>query len=962
MEKISTQMGTSNSGTAVTGIGPDRTYVLAECYGDLSTDDCHVCITEARGNLATCLPFNGGQVFLDGCFLRTQNYNFYQEYKGSMDAVLCGNTSMGHAFGDSVRLALSDVVRVAPRNKRFFARDMILSDIANESVYVLADCWNTLNESSCAECLNSAFESMVKCFPWSEGRALHSGCIIRYSNTNFLNPEPKKGNKRGKRMVIAVAVSFFLAFFILSFITMYAWKRRGSNDTKLLKMLKCSSMNFKYSTIEKATRYFDESNKLGEGGFGTVYKGVLPCGKEIAVKRLFFNHRHRAGDFYNEVNIISSVDHKNLVKLVGFSCLGPESILIYEYLPNLSLNHFIFDAVRGKELNWAKRYDIILGIAEGLAYLHENTKTRIIHRDIKAANILLDSRFRAKIADFGLARSYQQDKNHISTGIAGTLGYMAPEYITHGKLTEKVDVFSFGVLLLEVVSGMPNRGKETSEDAYGLVSIVWKHFTQGLVAQIYDPNLMLHTHTDDIVKKEIQSAVHIGLLCTQEVASLRPTMSMALQMLSKNIEPLPSPATPPYVTETCIQLVVGVRRHGELQLGWSVGYDGGQPKMVVVVCGWWLSAAVVSGFLLWRLLAVVVVADRGFFEKQKLTGPNFIDWYRQLRIVLSIEDKLNYLEQPIPPTLVALAGQHVAPEILGAHTAWIKGSKEIDGLMLMNMKPKIQRNLENLHAHEMLLELKTLFAQQAEQELLQTTRDFHSCKQEEGQSVSSYVLKMKGYIDNLERLRHAVTLGLGTINELHAMLKLHEQTLPKNNAPALQAIRAGKVQKVNKHKKSQPQMAARGQSNGKGKNKLAYAPKPNIPPPPKREDPAKDSVCHECGETGHWKRNCPQYLAELLKKKKNAASGAGGSDFFVIELNTILNRSWIYDTGCGTHICNTTQGLRASRKLKLGALSLYVGNGQREAVKAIGVFNLCLPSGLEIVLNNCHYASSITRG
>nr|GEX86863.1 zinc finger, CCHC-type [Tanacetum cinerariifolium] len=122
---------------------------------------------------------------------------------------------------------------------------------------------------------------------------------------------------------------------------------------------------------------------------------------------------------------------------------------------------------------------------------------------------------------------------------------------------------------------------------------------------------------------------------------------------------------------------------------------------------------------------------RGFFEKQKLTGPNFIDWYRQLRIVLSIEDKLNYLEQPFPPAPIAPAGKQVAPEILTAHTAWIKGSKEIAGLMLVTMEPEIQQNLENIHAHEMLLELKTLFAQQAEHELLQTTRDFHSCKQEE---------------------------------------------------------------------------------------------------------------------------------------------------------------------------------------------------------------------------------------
>ncbi|GJS75609.1 retrotransposon protein, putative, ty1-copia subclass [Tanacetum coccineum] len=310
--------------------------------------------------------------------------------------------------------------------------------------------------------------------------------------------------------------------------------------------------------------------------------------------------------------------------------------------------------------------------------------------------------------------------------------------------------------------------------------------------------------------------------------------------------------------------------------------------------------------------------------------------------------------------------------------------------MLMTMEPEIQQNLENRHANDMLKELKTLFAQQAEQKLLQTTRDFHSYKQEEGQSVSSYVLKIKGYIDNLEHLGHPVTLGLAvsliliglrkefngfvqnynmhslgkTVNKLHAMLKLHEKTLnlPKNNAPALHAIRAGKVQKGKKHKKPQPQIAVRGQNQGNGKNKHAYAPKPKIPPPPKREDPTKDSICHECGKTGHWKRNCPRYLAELLKKKKNAASGAGGSGILAIELNTFLNRSWIYDTGCGTHICNTTQGLRASRKLKLGALSLYVGNGQREAVEAIGSFDLSLPSGLVIVLNNCHYAPSIIRG
>ncbi|GJW10174.1 retrotransposon protein, putative, ty1-copia subclass [Tanacetum coccineum] len=295
---------------------------------------------------------------------------------------------------------------------------------------------------------------------------------------------------------------------------------------------------------------------------------------------------------------------------------------------------------------------------------------------------------------------------------------------------------------------------------------------------------------------------------------------------------------------------------------------------------------------------------------------------RQLRIVLSTEDKLDYLEQPIPPASVpAQAGQQVAPEALVAHTAWVKGSKEIDRIMLMTMESDIQQNLEKLSAYDMLQELKTLFAQQAEQELLQTVRDFHSCKQEEGQFVSSYILKIKSYIDNLERLGHPVSLNLGvslilislreefnsfvqnynmhnirnTVNELHAMLKLYEQTLTKKDH-ALHAIRAGKVQKKN-NKQKKPQVAARGQNQGKGKRKLAYAPQPKIPPSPKRENPAKDSIYHQCGDT-------------------------------------------------------EVQGLRGSRKLKPGALSLYVDNGQRATVEAIRTYHLCLPSRLHCRLGH----------
>ncbi|GJW58923.1 zinc finger, CCHC-type containing protein [Tanacetum coccineum] len=256
-----------------------------------------------------------------------------------------------------------------------------------------------------------------------------------------------------------------------------------------------------------------------------------------------------------------------------------------------------------------------------------------------------------------------------------------------------------------------------------------------------------------------------------------------------------------------------------------------------------------------------------------------------------------------------------------------------------------------------------------DQKLLQTVREFHACKQKEGQSVISYVLKMKSYIDNLEHLGHAMTQNLSHGEDRlswHAMLKLHEQTLPpKEVAPALHAIRAGRIQK-NQKKKSHK--AAKG-NQGKGKAKMgnalvpapSFAPKPKNPPTPKKDNPAKDAICHQCGEVGHWRRNCPIYLAELMKKKK-LSQGASTSGIFTIELYSFPSTSWVYDTGCGTHICITTQGLRGSRKLKPGALSLYVGDGHRAAVEAIGEFHLCLPSGLVLILHNCHYAPSITRG
>ncbi|GJW98153.1 retrotransposon protein, putative, ty1-copia subclass [Tanacetum coccineum] len=312
---------------------------------------------------------------------------------------------------------------------------------------------------------------------------------------------------------------------------------------------------------------------------------------------------------------------------------------------------------------------------------------------------------------------------------------------------------------------------------------------------------------------------------------------------------------------------------------------------------------------------------RTFFEKQKLTGLNFMEWYRNLRIVLSVEDKLPYLEQPIPAMPVPPAGQVLHPNVLNTHNAWVKASKEIARLMLMTMDQISKRIRSNLVHMICYKELKTLYIQHVDQELLQTVREFHGVsKQEEGYLI---LVSLRKEYDGFVQNYNMHSMGK-TMTGLHAMLKLHEQTLsPREAAPALHAIRN--------------------------------------PPTPKKDNPAKDAICHQCGEVGHWRRNCPVYLAELMKKKK-LSQGASTSGIFTIELYSFPSTSWVYDTGCGTHICITTQGLRGSRKLKPGALSLYVGDGHRAAVEAIGEFHLCLPSGLVLILHNCHYAPSITRG
>ncbi|ERM94075.1 hypothetical protein AMTRI_Chr04g188080 [Amborella trichopoda] len=286
---------------------------------------------------------------------------------------------------------------------------------------------------------------------------------------------------------------------------------------------------FSFEALASATRYFHPENKLGEGGFGPVYKGKLDDGREIAVKKLSKSSRQGKREFVNEARLLSRVQHRNVVGLIGYCADEGEKLLIYEYHPNQSLDKILFHTNRRQELDWQKRFDIISGVARGLLYLHQDSHIMIIHRDIKASNILLDQKWKPKIADFGMARLFPEDQTHVNTRVAGTNGYMAPEYMMHGQLSLKVDVFSFGVLVLEIISGQKNSSFDLQADSRGLLNWAWKLWKNGRCSEMVDMALGSFKLVDEQVKMCIQMA----LLCVQADPAQRPTMANVSQMLAR---------------------------------------------------------------------------------------------------------------------------------------------------------------------------------------------------------------------------------------------------------------------------------------------------------------------------------------------------------------------------------------------------------------------------------------------
>ncbi|PPR84346.1 hypothetical protein GOBAR_AA36360 [Gossypium barbadense] len=507
--------------------GSDPVYAMVQCRNYMSRNDCISCFSTASSQIRNCSAANGARVIFDGCFLRYESNMFYQESTQVGNLGICGGStaSQQSVFGTTVERLLGDLVKATPRVDSFFAasREEVGGVNGNVTAYGVAQCMETIDEKGCMECLKVALANIQRCPPDSDGRAVDTGCFLRYSDSPFfganytidLKPFLKTRNTTKRDALIGGLVGgggLLLLITLLLF-----WVRKSRNNMAV---------------------------PQGEGGFGEVYKGILKNGRVVAVKKLAISKSEKVkAEFDTEVKLISNVHHRNLVRLVGCCSKGPELLLVYEFMPNGSLDKHLFGQGHGS-LNWKQRFDIIVGTAKGLAYLHEEFHACIIHRDIKPSNILLDRDFQPKIADFGLVRLLPEDQTHLSTKFAGTFGYTAPEYAIHGQLSVKVDTYSFGVVVLEIISGLKNNETSLDPTAEFLLKRAWGLYQDNMAMEIVDRSLDPEEYDTD----EMQRMIEIAFLCTQSSASLRPTMSEVVTMLRtvSSLEPR-QPTRPAFI-------------------------------------------------------------------------------------------------------------------------------------------------------------------------------------------------------------------------------------------------------------------------------------------------------------------------------------------------------------------------------------------------------------------------------
>nr|GEU78163.1 cysteine-rich receptor-like protein kinase 2 [Tanacetum cinerariifolium] len=460
----------------------DSVYGLAQCRNYLSTVQCLACYDAAVSAVETCSSVNGAHVFLDNCFLRYENFDeYYDNPQTTMDvgtapAPICGSHSSSQPtnFNQTLEELLSGIQDATPRTSNFYVASTRQVSNENATIYAIAQCVENTSQAICQNCMNTANNILYSCLPMTEGRTIDLGCFMRYSETPFFQdnqttsivPYSTKGGSRRLGMIIGASIGVAIVLFILALSLWYKSRKRPKADEENSQFH--GVKNYRYSDLQSATHDFSEEYRIGKGGYGEVFKAIVDNENVVAVKKLHVLH--------------------------GWSTNGSELLLVLEYMPQGSLDKFLWGEKRGT-LNWKQRFDIIFGIAR----------------------------------DFGLARFQPEDKSHVSTRFAGTLGYTAPEYATYGHLSEKVDTYSFGIVALEIISG--RRCTDVSFDGYSnhyLLQQAWEMYEKEIHIQLIDESL----DPMESEKEQVMKITEIALMCTQSPVNIRPAMSEVLIMLS----------------------------------------------------------------------------------------------------------------------------------------------------------------------------------------------------------------------------------------------------------------------------------------------------------------------------------------------------------------------------------------------------------------------------------------------
>ncbi|EAY83835.1 hypothetical protein OsI_39052 [Oryza sativa Indica Group] len=593
LDQLLSTLSTSAAGdgwfnTSSVGTGADQVFGLLMCYADRNATQCQECLAGApAGIVQVCPGSRTADANYDACLLRYSDKSFFSELTYGADPTIAWNVYVRPfvdnmtAMNDTRRRLMSQLAERAGDTKLRLdngSLPYVDSKLGTSALYGLAQCTRDLAASECRRCLSGYVDGLSNTFPNNSGGAIKGySCYLRYhlwpiditlppppsSSLAPPSPPPPPSVSGGLVAGSTVGAVSFLAVLGVSIWLLLRRRRKHAGEARELEMDEgdffddeaddfekgTGPKRFRYGELAIATDDFSDEHKLGEGGFGSVYRGFLKeLNLDVAIKRVSKSSKQGRKEYASEVRIISRLRHRNLVQLIGWCHGGGELLLVYELMPNASLDTHLYSANAGV-LPWPLRHEIVLGIGSALLYLHEEWEQCVVHRDIKPSNIMLDAAFNAKLGDFGLARLVDHGRGSHTTVLAGTMGYMDPECMITGRANAESDVYSFGVVLLEIACGRRpimadhHHQSEVDEDRIHIAQWVWNLYGSGRILDAADRRL-----TGEFDGGEMEAVMVVGLWCAHPDRSLRPTIRQAIGVLRGEAPPPSLPARMPVAT------------------------------------------------------------------------------------------------------------------------------------------------------------------------------------------------------------------------------------------------------------------------------------------------------------------------------------------------------------------------------------------------------------------------------